>query len=199
MGSAKPKLTYYGKVNKSIENLKPFKKYLTIIQNIIISNSILNCGEALSCRAFTAVLMTGPLPGTLSLFFKDGVYHLLHLSCPGDSLGTQYPYRCTTSQRHVTSRDLVHWEEKPIALKPGPDEYDVDGAWTGSMVEKGGKYYLFYTGHHAGGKESAKYLPGHEQRPAQFHKIPAQSPHHSGSRSIRGHRLQGFLCVLERG
>lgn len=88
-----------------------------------------------------------------SVPFKHGEnFHLYHLSCPIDSLGKQYPYRCTTSQRHVVSTDLVNWTELPIALKPGPDDYDRDGAWTGSIIERDGVYFLFYTGHHAGAR-----------------------------------------------
>ena len=81
-------------------------------------------------------------------FFHDGEYHLFHLSVPGDSLGQQYPYRCTTQQRHVVSTDLVTWEERPTALVPG-EVYDQDGCWTGSIIERNGTYFLFYTGHTA--------------------------------------------------
>ena len=92
----------------------------------------------------------GAAAGDSVPFKHQGKYHLFHLSCPVDSLGAQYPYRCTTSQQHAVSDDLVNWAELPIALKPGPDDYDLDGAWTGSIVERDGVYYLFYTGHRAG-------------------------------------------------
>lgn len=92
----------------------------------------------------------GAAAGDSVPFKHEGKYHLFHLSCPTDSLGAQYPYRCTTSQRHAVSEDLVNWAELPIALRPGPDDYDLDGAWTGSIVERDGVYYLFYTGHRAG-------------------------------------------------
>ena len=94
----------------------------------------------------------GAAAGDAVPFSHNGIYHIYHLSCPTDSLGSQYPYRCKTSQRHVMSSDLVHWEELPIALIPGPAAYDADGTWTGCMVERGGTYHLFYTGHHAGAK-----------------------------------------------
>lgn len=88
-----------------------------------------------------------------SVPFRHGdTYHLFHLGCPRDSLGAQYPYRCTTTQRHVVSKDLVNWQELPTALTPGPDDYDLDGCWTGSIIERNGTYHLFYTGHHAGVK-----------------------------------------------
>lgn len=92
----------------------------------------------------------GAAAGDSVPFKHGGAYHLFHLGCPIDSLGKQYPYRCTTTQRHAVSTDLVNWKELPTALKPGPDDYDRDGTWTGSIVERKGTYYLFYTGHHAG-------------------------------------------------
>ena len=39
---------------------------------------------------------------------------------------------------HVSSADLVRWEEHPVALRPqhgGPDEY---GCWTGVVTDDGG-------------------------------------------------------------
>lgn len=46
---------------------------------------------------------------------------------------------------HVKSRDLVHWRHLPIALAPDED-YDKDGCFSGSAIEKDGKLYLLYTG-----------------------------------------------------
>lgn len=46
---------------------------------------------------------------------------------------------------HVVSKDLVNWEHLPIALMPG-ESYDNDGVFSGSGIEKDGKFYLLYTG-----------------------------------------------------
>ncbi|MTH53084.1 sucrose-6-phosphate hydrolase [Bacillus mangrovi] len=46
---------------------------------------------------------------------------------------------------HVKSKDLVHWEQLPIALAPFED-YDRDGCFSGSAVEHDGKMGLIYTG-----------------------------------------------------
>lgn len=75
--------------------------------------------------------------------------HLFYLSSPG---GTEdYPERVRTTWQHARSTDLVEWEELPAAVAPGqPGAYDGGGIWTGSIVEKDGLYYLFYTGHHVG-------------------------------------------------
>ncbi len=48
---------------------------------------------------------------------------------------------------HARSKDLIHWEELPIALTPG-DVEDKNGCFSGSAIEKDGILYLFYTGHH---------------------------------------------------
>lgn len=77
--------------------------------------------------------------------FHDGVYHVIHLSPPADSLGHMAPYRSKDTQRHLTSTDMVHWKIIRPALYPGvPGEVDEDGCWTGSCVVKDGVWYLFY-------------------------------------------------------
>ncbi len=50
---------------------------------------------------------------------------------------------------HATSTDLVHWEDQPIALEPG-DGPDVDGCWSGVLVDDGGTPTLVYSGRHDG-------------------------------------------------
>ncbi|KWW17279.1 MULTISPECIES: glycoside hydrolase family 32 protein [Peribacillus] len=46
---------------------------------------------------------------------------------------------------HVKSKDLVFWEHLPIALAPS-EEYDLDGCFSGSAIEKDGFLYVLYTG-----------------------------------------------------
>lgn len=46
---------------------------------------------------------------------------------------------------HSKSADLVHWTDMPIALAPSED-YDRDGCFSGSAIEKDGKLHLLYTG-----------------------------------------------------
>lgn len=45
----------------------------------------------------------------------------------------------------MKSKDLVSWEHLPIALAPS-EEYDKDGCFSGSAIEKDGKIFLMYTG-----------------------------------------------------
>lgn len=46
---------------------------------------------------------------------------------------------------HGESTDLIHWEEKPIALYPDMPYENDGGCFSGSALEKDGKLYLMYT------------------------------------------------------
>lgn len=78
--------------------------------------------------------------------YVDGEYHVFHLSPPYYSLGTvEAQIRSRDTQRHIVSRDLVHWKVLRPALLPGqPGDIDEDGCWTGSCIKKDGIWYLFY-------------------------------------------------------
>lgn len=89
-----------------------------------------------------------PCSDPMPLFF-DGEYHVIHLSPPWDSLGEIVPeIRSKDTQRHISSKDMVHWTVHEPALYPGePGQMDEDGCWTGSLVRKrdDGMFYLFFT------------------------------------------------------
>lgn len=71
--------------------------------------------------------------------FFNGEYHLFYQHHPySPEWGPMY-------WGHVKSKDLAFWEELPIALAPS-EEYDRDGCFSGSAIEKDGKLYLMYTG-----------------------------------------------------
>ena len=46
---------------------------------------------------------------------------------------------------HLTSQDLVHWEEQKYALSPS-EWYEKDGCYSGSAIEHDSRLYLLYTG-----------------------------------------------------
>lgn len=68
-----------------------------------------------------------------------GEYHLFYQYFPYE------PKWGTMHWGHAVSKDLVHWEHKPIALYPSRYE-DMNGCFSGSAVEKEGRLYIYYTG-----------------------------------------------------
>ncbi|QDH19823.1 glycoside hydrolase family 32 protein [Saccharibacillus brassicae] len=71
-------------------------------------------------------------------FFR-GEYHLFYQHHPfSPQWGPMY-------WGHAKSADLAHWEHLPIALAPSED-YDADGCFSGSAIEKDGRLWLMYTG-----------------------------------------------------
>ncbi|RBW70936.1 glycoside hydrolase family 32 protein [Bacillus taeanensis] len=71
--------------------------------------------------------------------FYKGEYHLFYQHHPFSAeWGPMY-------WGHFKSSDLAAWERLPIALAPSED-YDKDGCFSGSAIEKDGKLYLMYTG-----------------------------------------------------
>lgn len=76
-------------------------------------------------------------PNGLS-FFK-GKYHLFYQYYPYQNIwGPMY-------WGHAESRDGIAWDTQPIALSPDYN-YDRNGCFSGSAIEKDGRLYLFYTG-----------------------------------------------------
>ena len=48
---------------------------------------------------------------------------------------------------HAVSEDLIHWKELATSLEPGEnDSWDNLALWTGSVIKKDEKYFMFYTG-----------------------------------------------------
>ena len=80
----------------------------------------------------------GRFIGDMIPFFWEGKYHLFYLP---RAEGHRHPWG------HIVSSDLVHWEELPDALQPGPPGApDAVGCWTGSVIEHQGTFHIFYTG-----------------------------------------------------
>ena len=76
--------------------------------------------------------------GDVIPFFWRGTYHLFYLKRRGEE---PLPWA------HIASRNLTEWQEFPVALTPGPDGApDSGGCWTGSVVDAGDVFHIFYTG-----------------------------------------------------
>jgi len=67
------------------------------------------------------------------LFFWEGEYHVF------------FQYKWPRHWGHVKSRDLLHWEELPVALTPDPVPHEAMGCWTGCCVRANGQFHIFYT------------------------------------------------------
>jgi len=90
------------------------------------------------------------LVGDVIPFFWRGDYHLFYLkaSRPPARSGAAF-----TPWAHIVSRNLVDWNEMPLALTPGDaDAPDANGCWTGSVIrrEREDIFHIFYTGHAPG-------------------------------------------------
>lgn len=75
---------------------------------------------------------------------KGNEVHAFHLQrlAPGSTR----PQSEADSLGHAVSRDLLHWQEQPVALPPGPPgSLDDSQPYTGCTIEHAGAYYMFYT------------------------------------------------------
>lgn len=80
-------------------------------------------------------------------FIKDKrKYHAFYLQAKRTK-NPEKRHNAKVSIGHAVSKDLKKWKELPIALRPGKKgSWDDIGLWTGSVIKKGKKYYMFYTG-----------------------------------------------------
>ncbi|MBX0284917.1 GH32 C-terminal domain-containing protein [Halomicroarcula sp. F28] len=70
----------------------------------------------------------------------NGRYHVFYQYNPTG------PFHGTIHWGHAVSDDLVHWEDRPVALSPSPDGPDRDGCWSGCTVDDDGVATILYTG-----------------------------------------------------
>jgi beta-fructofuranosidase len=69
----------------------------------------------------------------------EGQYHLFYQANP------EVPDFGRMVWGHAVSPDLVHWERRPVALRPDTP-FDQDGCWTGCAIDHDGVPTLIYTG-----------------------------------------------------
>ena len=73
------------------------------------------------------------------LVFFNGKYHAFFQHYP------HAPHWGQMHWGHAVSDDLIHWEEKDIALFPDQDYENDGGCFSGSAIVKDDILYLFYT------------------------------------------------------
>ena len=83
----------------------------------------------------------GYLQNSMLTYYK-GEYHVFFLTPHDYSNIERGSYN---SWGHVRSKNLIHWKEEDLAIKPDKD-YDKYGCWNGCLVIKDEIPYLFYTG-----------------------------------------------------
>lgn len=71
--------------------------------------------------------------------YFGGKYHLFYQYHPYDSVWGPMHWG------HWTSKDLVRWQDAPVAMAPD-QAFDDYGCFSGTSIEKDGKFYLMYTG-----------------------------------------------------
>jgi beta-fructofuranosidase len=69
----------------------------------------------------------------------DGRYHVFFQHNPDE------PRHNAIKWGHISSPDLVHWQQEPIALTNRPGELDQHGCWTGCMIDDDGVPTAIYS------------------------------------------------------
>ncbi|MFI5681723.1 glycoside hydrolase family 32 protein [Streptomyces cellulosae] len=78
------------------------------------------------------------------LVFHDGHYHVFFQYNPHG------PQHANIHWGHFRSRDLVTWEQLPVALAPTPGGDDADGCFSGNAVSLDGRLVAFYSANRTG-------------------------------------------------
>mmetsp|Transcript_3104 Transcript_3104/g.8988 ORF Transcript_3104/g.8988 Transcript_3104/m.8988 type:complete len:620 (+) Transcript_3104:733-2592(+) len=74
--------------------------------------------------------------------YYNGRYHMFYQHVPGSA---DWAWRMCWG--HASSKDLVHWEHEPIALRPTPGGPDDKGCWSGCCaLDQNGVPVILYTG-----------------------------------------------------
>ncbi|TPQ19452.1 glycoside hydrolase family 32 protein [Streptomyces sporangiiformans] len=75
------------------------------------------------------------------MVFHDGHYHVFFQYNP------YAPQHANVHWGHARSRDLITWEQLPVALAPTPGGDDADGCYSGNAISVDGRLMAFYSAH----------------------------------------------------
>ena len=89
-------------------------------------------------------------------FFWDGHYHLFYLKDYRDEAGRGQG----TPWFHLVTRDFVHYQDWGEALARGPAGSQDLWVFTGSVIERDGTFYIYYTGHNSNYQGTGKPVQG---------------------------------------
>jgi beta-fructofuranosidase len=76
-------------------------------------------------------------------FFWEGRFHFFYLCDARDDTQTGTPWE------HVATEDFVSYDEYPQAIARGEDDDQDRWAYTGSVIQHDGRFYIYYTGHNS--------------------------------------------------
>ena len=83
------------------------------------------------------------------LCFFRGEYHFFYQHAPGH----EYPWAEPMVWGHCRTKDFLHYEELPVALR-GDMPYDAGGVWSGTAAERDGCLFVFYASVDADGRQT---------------------------------------------
>lgn len=75
--------------------------------------------------------------------YHEGTYHVFFLNTADTDDGRRHTH---AKWGHAVSKDLLHWEELPVAVRCGQTGPDKDSCISGSVIFSQGRYWMFYTG-----------------------------------------------------
>ncbi|QGK73584.1 glycoside hydrolase family 32 protein [Flavobacterium sp. SLB02] len=98
-----------------------FRPYVAVAQTTAVSASIAT-EEKMYRPNFHFTPKNGWMNDPNGMFYADGVYHLYYQHYPEKSVWGPMHWG------HAVSKDLIKWEEQPIALYPDKDKYIFSGS-----------------------------------------------------------------------
>ncbi|GLS89874.1 putative sucrose-6-phosphate hydrolase [Psychromonas marina] len=132
-------------LKSSIENRTQLELDLLAVGQLISEqqrDAFSPCSEIVACEHRPSWHLSPPqglLNDPNGFIYHQGQYHLFY---------QWYPFSCEHKDKHwahLTSKDLVDWQWKPVALTPS-DWFDSHGVFSGHALSQGDELMLFYTG-----------------------------------------------------